>query len=287
MNVLSWSGGKDSTATLILAHELGIKIDVAVISLPMFDISRKIYADSPEHIDWLFSKAIPTIEKWGTHVKVVSSDKDYLYWFKHLIQKSDKPERIGKMYGWLIGGHCRMNRSKVDPIKRYMRSIPEPYTRIVGICIDEPERLTRMEKRGQCSLLADYKITTRQARAMCEQYGKRYEFIIYANKGRAPFMDGMPRYDDIWRYARVSGGGQIHQNQKPTDLLSRIIRQHTRERDLILDPFMGSFATAVAAYKLQRDFIGFEIDDDYYAAGSQWLDTTMSQVSIFDLLQQN
>lgn len=46
-------------------------------------------------------------------------------------------------------------------------------------------------------------------------------------------------------------------------------------------------ATAVAAYKLQRDFIGFEIDDDYYAAGSQWLDTTMSQVSIFDLLQQN
>lgn len=42
-----------------------------------------------------------------------------------------------------------------------------------------------------------------------------------------------------------------------------------------------------AAYKLQRDFIGFEIDDDYYAAGSQWLDTTMSQVSIFDLLQQN
>ncbi len=171
MNVLSWSGGKDSTATLILAHEKGIKIDVAVISLPIFDISRNIYADSPEHIDWLFNKAIPTIESWGTHVVTVSYEKDYLYWFKHLIQKSDKPERIGKMYGWLIGGHCRMNRSKVDPIKRYMRSIPEPYTSIVGICIDEPERLTRMEKRGQCSLLADYKITTRQARAMCEQYG--------------------------------------------------------------------------------------------------------------------
>ena len=119
------------------------------------------------------------------------------------------------------------------------------------------------------------------------QYGKRYEFIIYANKGRAPFMDGMPRYDDIWRYARVSGGGQIHQSQKPTDLLSRIIQQHTRERELILDPFMGSFATAVAAYKLQRDFIGFEIDDDYYAAGTKWLNNTMSQVSIFDLLQQN
>ena len=91
MNVLSWSGGKDSTATLILARELDIKIDVAVISLPMFDISRKIYADYPEHIDWLFSKAIPTIEKWGTHVKVVSSDKDYLYWFKHIVTRSKVP----------------------------------------------------------------------------------------------------------------------------------------------------------------------------------------------------
>ena len=116
------------------------------------------------------------------------------------------------------------------------------------------------------------------------QYGKRYEFIIYANKGRAPFMDGMPRYDDIWQYNRVVGNEQIHQNQKPIELLARIIRQHTKEGDLILDPFMGSFATAVAAYKLQRDFIGFEIDDDYYTSGQKRLDATMSQMSIFELL---
>ena len=116
------------------------------------------------------------------------------------------------------------------------------------------------------------------------QYGKNYEFIIYANKGRAPFMDGMPRYGDIWKFNRLSEKERIHQNQKPTDLLSRIIRQHTREGDLILDPFGGSCATAVAAYRLQRDYILFEIDPDEYATGTQWLDTVRSQISIFDLI---
>ena len=115
------------------------------------------------------------------------------------------------------------------------------------------------------------------------QYGKRYEFIIYANKGRAKFNDNVPRYEDIWKFARVTGKEQIHQNQKPTDLLSRVIAQHTKEGDLILDPFAGSGSTAVAAYKLQRDYIGFEIDDEYYTACGRWLDAVKSQISLFDL----
>lgn len=116
------------------------------------------------------------------------------------------------------------------------------------------------------------------------QYGKRYEFIIYANKGRAKFNPDVPRYEDIWKFARVTGKEQIHQNQKPTDLLSRIINQHTRRGDLVLDPFAGSGSTAVAAYRLQRDYIGFEIDDEYYEAGERWLATVRSQLSIFDLM---
>ena len=116
------------------------------------------------------------------------------------------------------------------------------------------------------------------------QYGKRYEFIIYANKGRAPFIEGMPRYEDIWRFARIIGNGQIHQNQKPTDLLSRIINQHTNEGDLILDPFAGSGSTLVAAHRLRRDFIGFEIDSEYHTAASEWLAAEQAQLSIFDFI---
>lgn len=76
---ISWSGGKDSTASIILAHENNIHIDLVIISLPFFDKEKGIYADHPKHIEWVFSKAIPTIENWGYKVKVVSSDKDYKY----------------------------------------------------------------------------------------------------------------------------------------------------------------------------------------------------------------
>lgn len=115
------------------------------------------------------------------------------------------------------------------------------------------------------------------------QYGKNYEFIIYANKGRAPFMDGMPRYGDIWKFNRLSEKERIHQNQKPIPLLMRIIKQHTKPHDLILDPFMGSCSTAVAAHKLQRDFVGFELDKDEYDAGVKRLNAERAQVSIFDI----
>lgn len=115
------------------------------------------------------------------------------------------------------------------------------------------------------------------------QYGKRYEFIIYANKGRAPFNPDVPRYDDVWAFPRVTGAEQIHQNQKPIPLLMRIVKQHTKPHDIILDPFMGSCSTAVAAHKLQRDFIGFEIDKDEYNAGVKRLNAERAQVSIFDI----
>ncbi|MCM1532387.1 MAG: site-specific DNA-methyltransferase [Ruminococcus flavefaciens] len=115
------------------------------------------------------------------------------------------------------------------------------------------------------------------------QYGKRYEFIIYANKGRAKFNEDAFRYNDIWYFPRVTGEKQIHQNQKPTDLISRIISQHTEPGDLILDAFMGSFSTAVAAYNLQRDFVGFETDEEYFNKGLKRLEAVKNQISIFDL----
>lgn len=116
------------------------------------------------------------------------------------------------------------------------------------------------------------------------QYGKCYEFIIYANKGRAPFQPNMPRLEDIWHFHRVTGKEQIHQNQKPTNLLSQIINQHTKEGDLILDPFAGSCSTAVAAYQLKRDYIGFEIDPIEYEAGTKRLKAIQSQISTFNFI---
>lgn len=110
---LSWSGGKDSTASVILAHQHKIPIDLIIISLPYFDKAKGIYADHPLHIDFIFNKAIPLFESWGYKVKVVSSEKDYKYWFfKKRGNKCKKPEYNGKTYGWLLGGYVQDERRK-------------------------------------------------------------------------------------------------------------------------------------------------------------------------------
>jgi site-specific DNA-methyltransferase (adenine-specific) len=54
-----------------------------------------------------------------------------------------------------------------------------------------------------------------------------------------------------------------HPTQKPLELLMRIIRATTNEKDLILDPFVGSGTTAVAALKQNRNCIGIDTEENF------------------------
>lgn len=55
-----------------------------------------------------------------------------------------------------------------------------------------------------------------------------------------------------------------HPNQKPLNVISELINILSNENDLILDPFMGSGSTGVACSQLKRNFIGIELDEDYF-----------------------
>lgn len=94
------------------------------------------------------------------------------------------------------------------------------------------------------------------------QYGQQYEIIMYYLKGRKVFKQ--KRFPDVWNFNRVAGSGQVHQNQKPVELLEQIVKNHTDKKDVVLDPFMGSGSTGVACKNLNRDFIGIELDERYY-----------------------
>ncbi len=69
----------------------------------------------------------------------------------------------------------------------------------------------------------------------------------------------------VLRYASESGGAfkRIHPTQKPVKLIEALVKVHSNEGDLVLDPFMGSGATAIAALNTSRQFIGFELDPHY------------------------
>lgn len=60
------------------------------------------------------------------------------------------------------------------------------------------------------------------------------------------------------------GERTIHPTQKPENVMSTLVQWLTNEGDTILDPFMGSGTTGVAASRLGRDFIGIELDPDYF-----------------------
>ena len=62
-----------------------------------------------------------------------------------------------------------------------------------------------------------------------------------------------------WSKERVQ-----HPTQKPLAIIERILTIFSMENDMVLDPFSGSGTSAVAARKLNRNFIGFEKDKNYY-----------------------
>lgn len=68
------------------------------------------------------------------------------------------------------------------------------------------------------------------------------------------------------RFASESGGAfkRYHPTQKPVKLIEEIIKIHSNEGDLVLDPFMGSGTTAISAINTGRHYIGFELDEKYY-----------------------
>lgn len=58
--------------------------------------------------------------------------------------------------------------------------------------------------------------------------------------------------------------GRLHPTQKSTELMEYLIKTYTNEGELVLDFTMGSGTTGVACKKLNRDFIGIELDKNYY-----------------------
>ena len=83
---LSWSGGKDSSASIIIAHEKGIHLDGIIFSEVMFDRSRNISGENPKQIKWVYETAIPIIERLGYKVKVLQAESDYITLFNTRIQ---------------------------------------------------------------------------------------------------------------------------------------------------------------------------------------------------------
>lgn len=100
-----------------------------------------------------------------------------------------------------------------------------------------------------------------------KEKGARYTFNYHAMKGLnddqqmrsdwyIPLCTGKERIKDI-------DGEKAHPTQKPEALLYRVILSSSNPEDVILDPFFGVGTTGAVARKLNRHFIGIEVDQSY------------------------
>ena len=79
---------------------------------------------------------------------------------------------------------------------------------------------------------------------------------------------------------RKSEGGKIHPTQKPVKLYDWIYKNYAKEGDRILDTHLGSGSSAIAAHYAKLDFVGCEIDEDYFNTAQKRIKAKTRQISM-------
>ena len=114
------------------------------------------------------------------------------------------------------------------------------------------------------------------------------------NNGDSLFADGemaWTSFDSPVRLAKIhwcgsaakheTGQNKIHPTQKPIKLYDWLLMKYAKQNDLILDTHLGSGSSRIAAYRNGFDFVGFELDKDYYEAQEKRFKTELMQPRLF------
>ncbi len=122
-----------------------------------------------------------------------------------------------------------------------------------------------------------------------EQYGdeeRKLDGFYFKGKNLSQRMlSKFKRYTNVWtdineisffNSKELKGFRKLHFTPKPLKAIERIIKLHTNNNSLILDPFLGSGTTAVACKELGRKCIGIEINEKYLEITKQRLNNTYS-----------
>lgn len=103
-------------------------------------------------------------------------------------------------------------------------------------------------------------------------YGSRYESILFSSSKDFRFINKRPT--DIIECCRVPAMSLTHPNEKPVKLIEKLINQCIADNGTVLDLFMGSGTTGIACKNLNRNFIGIELDKQYFEIAKKRINET-------------
>ena len=154
----------------------------------MFDAD--LSGEVPEHRDFIYEKAIPTLERMGVKVRVLRSEQTYVGLFTGRITRGPKK---GLLRSFPIAGRCAVQRDcKLKPIRQFQRTLPLDTVQYIGIAKDELKRLQRL-KKGQVSLLEKYDHTEQDARRLCQRAGLLSPVYQFTDRGGCWFCPNAKR----------------------------------------------------------------------------------------------
>lgn len=168
--ICSWSGGKDSTASIILAHLHNEPLDLILFSEVFFN--ETVSGELPEHIAFVY-KSIKLFESWGYEVKVLRSHQTYMDVFNHVVTSPRKvAKNKGKRAGFPNASRCPVRRDlKLKPIYEFYNGLNEEYFQYIGIAADEKDRLESLRSvKNAISLLEKYNYSEEMCVSLCKEY---------------------------------------------------------------------------------------------------------------------
>lgn len=122
--------------------------------------------------------------------------------------------------------------------------------------------------------------STPQLNGQCPAQGYECFVCAWAGEGHSKWNSGGKRgvYTHCVNNPERHGG---HPTEKPRRLMAEIVADFTSPGQTILDPFMGSGTTGVAAVQLGRHFIGIELNPGYFDIACKRIDDAQRQGSLF------
>ena len=151
-------------------------------------------------------------------------------------------------------------------IKHYFRVLKNGGTLIIFFDIWKITPLKElMEKAGfkQLRFIEWIKTNPQPLNSSVNYLTNSREIALVGIKKSKPTFNS--KYDSgIYRYPIQGGKNRSHPTQKNLELFKELITKHSNEGDIVLDTFLGSGTTALAAKQLNRKYKGCEISKEYY-----------------------
>ena len=92
---------------------------------------------------------------------------------------------------------------------------------------------------------------------------------------------------ELFKHRNIEKTGvKIHPTQKPIALYRWLLDRYAKQGDKILDTHLGSGSSAIAAYQLGYDFVGCELDKDYFQAMEKRVKQAMKQTNLFQSVEE-